>query len=178
MYAQNAGQRKSFIRNRNLTKLLYGGIYICGLVMAGGGALMTAKEYLNQAYRLNELIESNLRELEQLEALATHITSGDTSKDRVQGGSETHDRMGDTMAKIVDLKKEINAEIDMYVDLKKEIRSRIMQIKNNTEKLILKYRYLEFSTWEEIAVVLGFTFQWVHVLHKRALKNFDKILNS
>ena len=53
-----------------------------------------------------------------------------------------------------------------------------MQISDNTEKLILKYRYIEFLTWEEIAVKLGFTFQWVHVLHKKALNNFEKVLNS
>ena len=138
---------------------------------------MTAKEYLNQAYRLNELIESNLKELEKLEALATHITSGDTSKDRVQGGLETHDMLGDTMAKIVDLKKEINAEIDKYIDLKKEIREKIMLVQNDTEKLILKYRYIDFLKWEQIAVQLNFTFQWVHVLHKIALGSFKKILS-
>ena len=138
---------------------------------------MTAKEYLNQAYRLNELIESNLKELEQLEALATHITSGDTSKDRVQGGLETHDMLGDTMAKIVDLKKKINAEIDKYIDLKKEIRVKIMLVHNDTEKLILKYRYIDFLKWEQIAVQLNFSFQWVHVLHKRALRSFKKILS-
>lgn len=35
---------------------------------------MTAKEFLNQAYRLNELIDSDVEELERLRDLATRIS--------------------------------------------------------------------------------------------------------
>lgn len=138
---------------------------------------MGAKEYLQQVYRLNELINSNLAELEQLKALATNITPGDLSHDRVQRPSQ-NDKIGNTVAKIVDLNTVINIEIDKYVDLKKEVRTKILLVPDNTERLILKYRYLHFLTWEQIAVNLNYTFQWVHVLHKRALKSFEKILNS
>jgi len=139
---------------------------------------MNAKEYLQQAYRLNELIDSNQKELEQLRALSTSISSGDMSKERVQSSPQSYDKIGNIVAKIVDLNEIINSEIDNFVDLKTDIHNKIMQISDNTEKLILKYRYIEFLTWEEIAVKLGFTFQWVHVLHKKALNNFEKILNS
>lgn len=138
---------------------------------------MNAKAYLQRVYRLNELINSDLAELEELRALATSITPGDVSKDKVQGNAQ-NDKIGNIVAKIVDLNTEINNEIDEYVDFKKEVRTKIMLVPDNTEKLILKYRYLEFLTWEQIAVNLNYTFQWVHVLHKRALKNFEKILNT
>lgn len=139
---------------------------------------MNAKEYLQQAYRLNELIDSNQKELEQLRALSTSISSCDMSKERVQSSPQSYDKIGNIVAKIVDLNEIINSEIDNFVDLKTDIHNKIMQISDNTEKLILKYRYIEFLTWEEIAVKLGFTFQWVHVLHKKALNNFEKVLNS
>ena len=139
---------------------------------------MNAKEYLQQAYRLNELIDSNQKELEQLRALSTNITSGDMSKERVQSSTQSHDKIGNIVAKIVDLNEIINSEIDSFVDLKTDIHNKIMQISDNTEKLILKYRYIEFLTWEEIAVRLDFTFQWVHVLHKKALNSFEKVLNT
>ena len=134
---------------------------------------MTAKEYLNQAYRLNELIESNLKELEKLEALATHITSGDTSKDRVQGGLETHDMLGDTMAKIVDLKKKINAEIDKYIDLKKEIREVINGVQNMRDMLLLRYRYSEFLTWEQIAEKMNYSLRQVYRFHDEAIEEIE-----
>lgn len=139
---------------------------------------MNAKEYLQQAYRLNELIDSNQRELDQLRALSTSISAVDVSKERVQGGADSHDKIGSIIAKIVDLNDIINNEIDRFVDLKTDIHNKIMLIPDNTEKLVLKYRYIEFETWESIAVELGYTFQWVHVLHKRALKSFEKVLHS
>lgn len=139
---------------------------------------MNAKEYLQQAYRLNELINSNQRELDQLRALSTSISAVDVSKERVQGGADSHDKIGSIIAKIVDLNDIINDEIDRFVDLKTDIHNKIMLIPDNTEKLVLKYRYIEFETWESIAVELGYTFQWVHVLHKRALKSFEKVLHS
>ena len=138
---------------------------------------MGAREYLQQVYRLNELINSNLAELEELRALATSITPGDISQDKVQSNPQ-NDKTGNIVAKIVDLKATVNNEIDEYVDIKKEVRTKIMFVPDNTERLILKYRYLQFLTWEQIAVKLNYTFQWVHVLHKRALKSFEKILNS
>ena len=139
---------------------------------------MNAKEYLQQAYRLNELIDSNQRELDQLRALSTSISAVDVSKERVQGGADSHDKIGSIIAKIVDLNDIINDEIDRFVDLKTDIHNKIMLIPDNTENLVLKYRYIEFETWESIAVELGYTFQWVHVLHKRALKSFEKVLHS
>lgn len=139
---------------------------------------MNAKEYLQQAYRLNELIDSNQRELDQLKALSTSISAVDFSKERVQGSTDSHDKIGNIIAKIIDLNDIINDEIDRFVDLKTDIHNKIMLVPDNTEKLLLKYRYIEFDTWESIAVKLGYTFQWVHVLHKRALKNFEKVLHS
>lgn len=47
---------------------------------------MTPKQYLRQAYRLNELINSHIREVEQLRLLSTSVPSTDFSKERVQGG--------------------------------------------------------------------------------------------
>ena len=139
---------------------------------------MNAKEYLQQAYRLNELINSNQAELDQLRALSTSISSGDMSEERVQSTPSSYDKIGNIVAKIVDLNDTINDEIDRFVDLKTDIHNKIMLIPDNTEKLVLKYRYIEFCTWEQIAVRLNYTFQWVHVLHKKALKSFEKILNS
>ena len=99
---------------------------------------MNAKEYLQQAYRLNELIDSNQRELDQLRALSTSISAVDVSKERVQGGADSHDKIGSIIAKIVDLNDIINDEIDRFVDLKTDIHNKIMLIPDNTETSVYK----------------------------------------
>lgn len=133
---------------------------------------MTAKKYLNQAFRLNDKINANQMELDRLQELAVSIPSFDLSKDRVQSGSVS-DHIGYTVDKIVALQQVINAEIDRLIDLKAEIRQRLNRISNDDFRLIIQKRYLNFQKWEQIAVDLGVTSQWAHVLHKRALKDFE-----
>jgi hypothetical protein len=134
---------------------------------------MTAKRYLQQAKRLNARIDANLLEVERLRALATSISSVDLSREGVRT-SGTPDRTGNVVAKIVDLEKEINAEIDGFVDLMREIRERIDAMDDDDLRLILKKRYLNFQKWERIAIDMDLTYQWVHRLHKRALADFEK----
>lgn len=137
---------------------------------------MTAKQYLRQAYRLNELINSDIQELEQLKALSRSISSPNLSG-MPSGSRKQEAPFVNAVIKIVDLEKVIDAEIDRFVDLKKEIRDKLFQIKDKNERLILQNRYLLFHTWEQIAEELDFTPQWVQEIHKRALKNFSKQFN-
>ncbi len=129
-----------------------------------------AQKYLRQAYRLDELINSSLKELEQLREMSTCIKSIQMGE-KVKGSSRA-DETANTVIKIVDLERQINGEIDRFVNLKKEIREKISQLKNKDEELVLKGRYLNFDTWEVIAEEMGFSTQWTHEIHKRGLKNF------
>jgi len=133
---------------------------------------MTAKQYLRQAYHLNELINSHIKELEQLRLISTSVPSTDFSKERVQGGQLPGDRISNIIAKIVDLEKQINDEIDHFVDLKKEIHDAIDAVKNPKERLVLRYRYIEFLTWEQTAERMNYSIMQVHRIHSNALKNF------
>ena len=133
---------------------------------------MNAKEYLKQAYRLNELIKSDLAELESLKALATSISGINYGGERVQGGNLPGSRIESTVMKIIDLENEINREIDRYVDLKAAIRKAINAIPNQNEKLILRYRYIEFLQWPDIQERLGLEERQVFILHGKALKDF------
>jgi DNA-directed RNA polymerase specialized sigma subunit len=133
---------------------------------------MTAKQYLRQAYRLNELINSHIREVEQLRLLSTSVPSTDFSKERVQGGKLPGDRISNIIAKIVDLEKQINDEIDRFVDLKKEIHDAVDNVKNVNEQLVLRYRYIEFLTWEQISERMNYSIMQVHRIHSNALRNF------
>jgi len=133
---------------------------------------MTPKQYLRQAYRLNELINSHIREVEQLKLLSTSVPSTDFSKERVQGGKLPGDRISNIIAKIVDLEKQINDEIDRFVDLKKEIHDAVDNVKNVNEQLVLRYRYIEFLTWEQISERMNYSIMQVHRIHSNALRNF------
>ncbi len=133
---------------------------------------MNAKAFLKQAYRLNELIDSNLAELENLKSLSTSVSGANYGAERVQGGNLPGSRIEGIVLKIIDLEREIQAEIDRYIDLKKSIRESINEIQNQNEKLILRYRYVELLSWSEIQRKMNLEETQVFTLHRKALENF------
>ena len=69
-------------------------------------------------------------------------------------------------------------EIEELVHLQRNISSKIESLENGDYSLLLTLRYMNFNTWEEVAEEMGFTFQWVHVIHKRALKAFEPLIQT
>ena len=82
------------------------------------------------------------------------------------------------MTKIVAMREQINAEIDRYIDYKQEARELLSECESECITLISK-RYFQFKTWEEIAVDMNFTYQWVSGgLHQKALAQVQKALDE
>lgn len=134
---------------------------------------MDAKDYLGQIRLLDVLIQNKQLEIEQLETLATRVTSVNEG-DRVQA-SGNQDKMADIVCKIVELRKEINADIDKLVDLKSEIIPIIDAVQDADMIDVLYKRYIQYKKWEEIALEMHYTYQWVCKLHGRALQKIDMI---
>jgi len=132
---------------------------------------MTAKQYLRQAYRLNELINSDLEELAQLKVLSTSISSPNLSGMPPSSTRNTEPSFVKCINKIVDLEKIINDEIDRFVELKKEIREVINNVPDPDERLVLRLRYIEFLKWEAVASSMGLSLKQVHRIHASALMN-------
>lgn len=134
---------------------------------------MTAKEYLNQARTLDRHINYKLAQIQQLRELSEKATSTYIAE-RVSGTPQ-RSRMANCVERMVDLEKEIETDIDRLVDLKRSIRKIIASVPNEKQRMVLELRYLNGYTWEKVAVESGCTFQWVHILHGRALKRLSPV---
>lgn len=130
---------------------------------------MTAKEYLSQAYRLDQRIDSKIEQVASLNDLATKCTSTITGMPHAKNG--TTSTMADTVCKIIALQDEINSDIDRLVDLKREIVGVIKAVENTEYQTLLEKRYLCFLHWEEIAVDMRYSIENIYKLHKKALKS-------
>ena len=137
---------------------------------------MTIKEYLSQAYRIDQRINSKLEQVQSLRELAVKATS--TLSETYSSGSANKQTMEGVIVKIIDLENEIDEEIDRLVDLKQEIVSMIKQVKNPEYQTLLELRYLCFRTWEQIAVEMSYELRYLHKLHRRALEICDEIQSS
>lgn len=129
---------------------------------------MTAKEYLGQAYRLDQRINSKLEQVLSLRDLTTKATA--TMSDMPGGGSRNVYKMQDIIGKIVDLENEINADIDQLVELKREMVSVIKAVSDPECQTLLELRFLCFKTWEQIAVEMNYSIQHIYRLRDKSLK--------
>lgn len=132
---------------------------------------MMAKEYLSQAYRIDQRINSKLEQIVSLRELATKATS--TLSDTPPSGTRNVHSMEDTISKMMDLENEINTDIDTLVDLKRDIMEIIKRINNPEKHTLLELRYLCFKTWEQIAVEMGYSLQHIFRIHDKAIKEIS-----
>ena len=137
---------------------------------------MTAKEYLSQAYRIDQRINAKLEQVERLRAL--------TRKATVSYGGETvsHTRnvsaLEDSILRLMEAENELNGEIDRLVDLKRDIHRLLQRVREPELQLLLELRYLCFKSWSEIAVTMEYDDRYVYKVHGRALREVEKILSD
>jgi DNA-directed RNA polymerase specialized sigma24 family protein len=132
---------------------------------------MNAEDYLEQAYRLNDLIRCNKQELDELHLLADSIPGTDFSKERVQTSPSNEAGFTKIILKIIELENTINDEIEKLLSLKLEIRTVINAVSDNEEKLLLKYKYLNFLSWEDVAEKMNVSIRTVYRIRASALEH-------
>jgi len=135
---------------------------------------MNAKEYLSQAFRLDQRINSKLEQVASLKKMATKATAC-IQAGRVSGTSQRGSREK-ALVKMIDLEYEIDADIDRLVDLKRAMFNFVANVNHGSHRMLLELRYLEEKTWEEVAETMGYELRWVYRLHSRALKEADREL--
>ena len=137
---------------------------------------MTAKEYLSQAYKIDNSINSKLEQVASLRDLATKATT--TISDTPGSPNRNIHKMEDAIVKITDLEDEINADIQELISLKADIMHTIKRVSNRQQRTILEKRYLCFETWEQISVDMSYSIQHTFRLHDKALEAIDGFLRS
>ena len=133
---------------------------------------MKIKEYLMQAYRIDQQINSKLEQIAALHDLATKATV--TFSDMPRNPNKGKSKIEDAIIKIMELEDEINHDIDKLVDLKTDITHLIKNLDSHEYQIILEQRYLCFKSWEQISVDLGYSIQHTFRLHDAALTDLER----
>ena len=132
-----------------------------------------AKEYFAQIRKTDRLIQ---RLTDTVNTLRSGLTSQsyELKPDKVQT-SGPKDTLGETIAKIMSLEDDINTRIDELVTMKKEAFSMISKVPDLDQQNILIGRYIQLKKWEDIALELNFSIQWVYELHGKGLLAFSQM---
>lgn len=134
---------------------------------------MTVKEYLNRARYLDREIEAKIDHLERIDSMVNRVTP--VLSDMPSNPSTDRNKREKLLVKMIDLKWEINAEIDELVDTKRELNKFISKIDNSSYRLLLELRYVNLSTWEKIAEIMDVGVRHIYRMHGTALVEADKI---
>lgn len=135
-----------------------------------------AKVFLSKIKLLDTKINIKLDELKQLEDMTLKVTPA--MEGEVVSGSHNQDRLGDAVAKIVDLKREINDCVDKFVELKRFFLDIIDQLNDMNQIEVLQKRYFQYKTFEQIACEMGYSYRNVCIIHGRALQAVERLLQK
>lgn len=137
---------------------------------------MTAKEYLGQAYRLDQRINSKLQQVESLRSLTQKVTASYDSEPVSHTRNVTS--LEDTIIRLMEAKEQVNQQIDELVKLKMDIAALIDRVRNESYRLILEKRYLCFLPWDQIASDLHYSRRWVLNKHDRSVEVVEKLMSQ
>lgn len=132
-----------------------------------------AREALTRLRYIEFDIRSRQTELEQLQSL---LSISVKYKD-VNVQTSPHNNAEETMAKIIDAQRLVNAKIDELIEYKVQVSATIDLLGDDLLITVLRERYLNRKNWEDIACGLGQTSRNVHYLHGQALREFDKVFH-
>jgi DNA-directed RNA polymerase specialized sigma subunit len=135
-----------------------------------------ARKFLQQILKDDKLIQNKCVEVYQLRCLATNITSPMGTEPVMTSGAS--DKIGNIVAKIVDLENEINELIDKYIDDRQERIEVIEQIDDPLQYNILHKYYVQGTRFKEIAEEEHYSEVHINKQHQKALAKVQKILNS
>ena len=133
-----------------------------------------AQEFLRQVRLCDIQINSLLEEKAQMETLALKVTSS-WGGEHVSG-SGNQDKLGDTVAKIIDLERKIDKAVDRFVDKKEEVKAVLSKIQNPEQLELLLKVYIHYESLEKVACEMGYTYRNACYIHGRALQTVEALL--
>lgn len=134
-----------------------------------------AQQYLERIENLETQIDRKKDKAERLYCLATKCTSSMSAGGAAGGGNR--DKMAPSDAGM-DLQAEIDQEKEKLRAMISEACDLLARVPGKAHYDVLYKHYIEYKSFEQIAVEMGYTYRNALYLHGRALQAFDKVLEE
>ena len=137
---------------------------------------MNAKEYLGQAYRLDQHINDRLMQLSQLRALTQRITTAYDSE--VVSRTRNVHALEDSVIRLMEAEQEYVEAERQYSDLRNQVCSLLQRLDDPMNADILRLRYVEHKRMPAIAKELHLSRSSIYSRHEIALSELQGILQT
>lgn len=134
---------------------------------------LTAKKYLQQIKTLDIKIKQRENQYKELKEAASSPGSMQYNKEIVQT-SKAHDRLEKLVIQYIGLEQEVEQEKFRLQALKQKIIDEIQSLDNDKFIDLLYKRYVEYKSYERIAVEMNYGIDNVYIVHRKALKAFGQ----
>lgn len=119
------------------------------------------------------------REAEELKQQAEHLEEDIRSLkavviDGMPKGNATNDSIGNLVARVDKLRSDYLHKYDMALCELYRIERVIEGLDNETERRLMRKRYIEDKHWEDICVELNYSWKQIHRIHARILNTISK----
>ena len=131
---------------------------------------MTAKEYLMRFRQVTREIEDLDRRMAQLR-LKYAAPSAINYSDMPKAHDSNHD-LSDYIAKMDEMTEYMINKYTRLRGIEVDIYKRLDRMQDQTEREILRYRYIDGLNWEQISTRLNYSKRNVTRIHGRALRHF------
>ena len=129
---------------------------------------MTVKEYLGQAYLLDQRIKSDTLECEELRMMAQSISSPGF-EEHYNASKNTDAPYIHTLEKLWEMEEKVMVELAQLINLKQQIQEIVRQVDKPEQQAVLKYRYIHNYTWPMIGEMLNADRVTVQRWHNKAV---------
>ena len=136
---------------------------------------MTAKEYLKQ-YEYAQKKADRFREEYEAELLKVDAVRSLSDNDGMPHGSNISKPTEDKAIRLADKALKWKAAELEAIEIRNEVFETICGI-TDIEGDVLYQRYVKLRKWEEICVLLHYSWKGIHLVHRRALSIVDRLIN-
>lgn len=133
---------------------------------------MEAKEFLNQVYTLKRKITVKEQKAMYYRELANSVTSPGF-EEHYSASKNTEAPFVRYLQKADELRVEIKTDYLELERLKAEIDKAIEVLTDETEAMVLRYRYVILLSMKDIAKKMHYTLRWTQMIHVKALTHFE-----
>lgn len=127
------------------------------------------KEYLRR-YHAAELAEREIRE--EIDDLRMNKMFPALIQDGMPHGSSCGD-LSAYAAQLDELLVELKDQMEKRIRIRREITRKIESMRDETEKTVLRRRYIQWLRWEQIAERMGYSLRNITKIHGKALAHFE-----
>lgn len=127
------------------------------------------KEYLRR-YHAAELAEREIRE--EIDDLRMNKMFPALIQDGMPHGSSCMD-LSEYAAQLDELLTELKDQMELRIRIRREITRKIESMQDETEKAVLRLRYIHWLRWEQIAERMGYSLRNITKIHGKALAHFE-----